>query len=101
MGGFAPSMPQDAVRIATGREASIRCANEAAAKPPKTTAWMAPRRLMANMPMRAAGIMGTISCQPCSHRVVHDMGALTVHQHNISLLHALVSENSCQYLHFI
>lgn len=59
IGGFAPSIPQDAVRIATGFEASIRCAKDAGAKPPKTTACIAPNREMARVPIRAAGIIGT------------------------------------------
>lgn len=45
--------------IARGRAASIRCANDWAAKPPKTAAWMAPRRVIASAAMRAAGIIGT------------------------------------------
>ena len=63
IGGLAPSIPQDAVRIATGFEASIRCARDAAANPPNTTAWIAPSRDMASVPIRAAGIIGTVSCQ--------------------------------------
>lgn len=47
MGAFAPSMPHDEVRMATGREASMRWARALDAKPPKTMAWTAPRRLMA------------------------------------------------------
>ena len=59
MGGLAPSIPHDAVRMATGFEASILCARDAGANPPNTTAWMAPSREMASVAMSAAGIMGT------------------------------------------
>ena len=62
MGGLAPSIPQEAVRIATGFEASILWAREFAANPPNTTAWIAPSRDIASIPMRAAGIMGTEIC---------------------------------------
>jgi hypothetical protein len=60
MGGLAPSIPHEAVRIATGFDASIRCAREAAANPPNTTAWIAPSREIASIPIRAAGIIGTV-----------------------------------------
>jgi hypothetical protein len=46
--------------MARGRAASIRCANDCAAKPPKTAAWMAPRRVIASAAMSAAGIIGTM-----------------------------------------
>ena len=56
-------MPQDAVMMALGLEASIRCANETDEKPPKTTACMAPSREIARMAKRAAGIIGTVHHQ--------------------------------------
>lgn len=59
-GPFEPSMPQDAVIRAIGLEASIRCASAAGANPPKTTAWIAPRREIASIAKRAAGIIGTV-----------------------------------------
>lgn len=52
-------MPHEAVMMTRGRAASIRCANDCAAKPPKTAAWMAPRRVIASAAMSAAGIIGT------------------------------------------
>lgn len=38
IGGLAPSIPHEAVRMAMGFEASILCARDAGANPPKTTA---------------------------------------------------------------
>ena len=82
--------------IALGLEASILCASDAGEKPPKTTACMAPSRDMARMAKRAAGIMGTISCQkgPREGQWGH-----TVHKHNISLLHTLLPEHPSQRLY--
>lgn len=59
VGGLVPSTPHEAVRMARGREASMRWARACGAKPPKTTVWTAPRREMAKRPMSTAGIMGT------------------------------------------
>ena len=54
--------------IARGLEASILCANDAGAKPPKTTVWIAPRREIASIAKSAEGIMGTVRCQHALHR---------------------------------
>lgn len=59
MGPLEPSIPHDAVMIAFGRAASIRCARACGAKPPKTAAWIAPRRVIASAAIKAAGIIGT------------------------------------------
>lgn len=61
IGGLLPSIPHEAVSIAMGFEASILCARDAGANPPNTTAWIAPSREMASIPIKAAGIMGTES----------------------------------------
>ena len=58
-GPFAPSTPHEAVITAFGFEASMRCASEADANPPNTTAWIAPRREIARIAKSAEGIMGT------------------------------------------
>jgi hypothetical protein len=55
-----PSIPQEAVIIAFGLEASIRCASDGGEKPLNTTACIAPRRAIASIAKRAAGIMGTV-----------------------------------------
>lgn len=54
-----PSMPQEAVIIAAGLEASILWAKEPEENPPKTTAWMAPSLATASIANRAAGTIGT------------------------------------------
>lgn len=59
IGPLDPSMPQEAVMMARGRAASMRCARAAGAKPPKTAAWMAPSRVIARQAISAAGIIGT------------------------------------------
>src|SRR4051812_29066238 len=59
MGPLFPSIPHEAVIIARGRAASMRCARDCGAKPPKTAAWIAPRGVIARAAIRAAGIIGT------------------------------------------
>ena len=44
--------------MTAGVASSMRAASSGAAKPPKTTEWMAPMRAQASMAMGAAGIMG-------------------------------------------
>ena len=48
----------DAVNTTVGSASSIRIASSAAAKPPNTTEWMAPRRAQASMAITAWGTMG-------------------------------------------
>ena len=52
------SMPQEAVTISFGRASSMRLASSWAAKPPKTTEWIAPSRAQASMATIASGIIG-------------------------------------------
>lgn len=99
MGGLFPSMPHEAVRMATGREASMRWARAPEAKPPKTTAWMAPRRLMARMPISAAGIMGTEKGKIVNR--VARQGSLTVDKHDIPLLDTLLPQDGSEDLDLI
>ena len=54
----APSMPQEAERIAFGLASSMRVASSFAAKPPNTTEWIAPMRAQASMANAASGIIG-------------------------------------------
>ena len=54
----APSMPQEADRIADGLESLMRVASSAAAKPPNTTEWTAPMRAQASIAITASGIIG-------------------------------------------
>ena len=51
-------MPQEAETIIFGWASSMRVASSLAAKPPKTTEWIAPRRAQASMAMAASGTMG-------------------------------------------
>ncbi len=51
-------MPQEAERITAGNASSMRVASSGAAKPPKTTEWMAPMRAQASMPISASGSIG-------------------------------------------
>ena len=51
-------MPQDAETMSFGRASSMRVASSLAAKPPKTTEWMAPMRAHASMAMTASGTIG-------------------------------------------
>ena len=44
--------------IARGRQSSIRTASSRAAKPPKTTEWIAPMRVQASMATNASGTAG-------------------------------------------
>ena len=44
--------------IAFGRASSILTASSCAAKPPKTTEWIAPRRAQASIASAASGTMG-------------------------------------------
>ena len=50
-------MPQDAAMIAFGVASSIRTASSFAAKPPKTTEWIAPSRAQASIASSASGII--------------------------------------------
>ena len=52
------SCPQDALIIACGWQSSMRLASSAAANPPKTTEWTAPRRAQPSMAITASGIIG-------------------------------------------
>ena len=52
------SRPQDAETISLGWASSMRVASSRAAKPPKTTEWMAPRRAQASMAKSASGTIG-------------------------------------------
>ena len=84
--------------ITRGLDASMRWASDAGAKPPKTTAWMAPSREMARRAKSAAGIMGTgkvsCNCRECSDR------AHTVDENYIAFLHPLISQHTSKCLHF-
>jgi hypothetical protein len=44
--------------IALGVESSMRVASSLAAKPPKTTEWIAPKRAQASMANTASGTIG-------------------------------------------
>src|SRR5579883_150927 len=59
-----PSMPQEAERIAFGLASSMRVASSGAAKPPKTTEWMAPRRAQASIAIADAE-PGDGAREPC------------------------------------
>ena len=52
------SSPPEAVTITPGAASSMRTANSLAAKPPKTTEWMAPMRAQAGMATIASGTIG-------------------------------------------
>jgi len=51
-------MPQEAETISLGLASSMRLASSFAAKPPKTTEWMAPMRAQASMAITASGTIG-------------------------------------------
>ena len=51
-------MPASLVTITLGRASSMRAARLAAAKPPKTTEWIAPMRTVASIANTASGIIG-------------------------------------------
>ena len=51
-------MPASLTTIAFGRASSMRAARLAAAKPPKTTEWIAPMRTVASMANTASGTIG-------------------------------------------
>lgn len=112
MGPLDPSIPHDAVIIALGRAASMRCARACEAKPPKTAAWIAPKRVIANAAIKAAGIIGTrcdtwsvldswFSSIPhlwCHYEVV---GLRTVNDNNITLLYPFLPKHTGKNLHLI
>ena len=52
------SMPQEAEMMSFGLASSMRVASSGAAKPPKTTEWIAPSRAQASMAIAASGIIG-------------------------------------------
>ena len=52
------SIPQDAETITFGFASSIRVASSFAAKPPKTTEWIAPSRAQASIAITASGTIG-------------------------------------------
>jgi hypothetical protein len=54
----AGSMPQDAEMQIFGVASLMRPASSFAAKPPKTTEWIAPSRATASMAITASGIIG-------------------------------------------
>ena len=54
----AASMPHEAETITLGLASSMRVASSLAAKPPKTTEWMAPMRAQASIAMTASGTIG-------------------------------------------
>src|ERR1700761_881105 len=100
MGPLAPSIPHEAVMIARGRAASMRWARDCAANPPKTAAWMAPRRVIASAAMSAAGIMGTAWGQPAMLDG-SEAGEHTIDNHDIALAHTLLPQHTRQHLHLI
>ena len=51
-------LPPSAVIMSAGRASSMRAARLAAAKPPNTTEWIAPRRAQASIANAASGIIG-------------------------------------------
>ncbi len=51
-------MPASLVTITFGLASSMRAARLAAAKPPKTTEWIAPRRTVASIANTASGVIG-------------------------------------------
>ncbi len=51
-------MPASLVTITLGCASSMRAARLAAAKPPKTTEWIAPRRTVASIANTASGVIG-------------------------------------------
>jgi hypothetical protein len=51
-------MPASAVTITLGCASSMRAARLAAAKPPNTTEWIAPRRTVASIANTASGLIG-------------------------------------------
>ena len=52
------SIPQDAETMTFGFASSIRLASSWAAKPPKTTEWIAPIRAHASIAITASGTIG-------------------------------------------
>ena len=52
------SRPQDADTITLGFASAMREASSAAANPPNTTEWIAPRRAQASMAIAASGTIG-------------------------------------------
>ena len=52
------SIPHDPATMSLGLASSIRLASSLAAKPPKTTEWMAPMRAQASIGITASGTMG-------------------------------------------
>jgi hypothetical protein len=52
------SIPHDAEMQIFGLASSIRAASSLAAKPPKTTEWIAPSRATASMATTTSGIIG-------------------------------------------
>ena len=82
----------------------MRCAREAAANPPNTTAWMAPRRAVARIANTAEGIIGTEGGG--RNELVGGLegrrleGLLTVDEYCVSLLDALFLEHCRQGFYF-
>jgi hypothetical protein len=56
--GLPPRAPASEVTITLGWASSMRAARLAAAKPPKTTEWMAPIRTVASIANTASGTIG-------------------------------------------
>jgi len=56
--GLPPRIPASEVTISFGLASSILVARLAAAKPPKTTEWIAPMRTQASMANAASAIIG-------------------------------------------
>lgn len=83
--------------ITRGLDASIRCASDAGANPPKTTAWMAPSREMARRAKRAAGIMGTWEVSYNGWEIFRK--SHTVDENDIALPHPLISQYASECLH--
>ena len=55
---LSTSKPQEAERMTFGLASSMRVASSFAAKPPKTTEWIAPMRAQASMAKLVSGIIG-------------------------------------------
>ena len=56
--GLPPRIPASEVTISFGLASSMRVARLAAAKPPKTTEWIAPMRAQASIANAASAIIG-------------------------------------------
>lgn len=105
IGPLAPSMPHEAVMIARGRAASIRCARDCAANPPKTAAWMAPSRVIASAAISAVGIIGTAECGQTLNMIrssgVEKQLVHTVDDHHIALPDSFFPQHTRENLHLI